>query len=167
MSTSSPLPVPIVARTCRCCAVDADNLTPAGINIVETVGGRNPNVQFEVSFLGIDGGQDQPPLTLGNTTQGVTHIVVDEVQQGSTGEFLANSFQPGLQSQPSMIITASGETVIAWTSGADLPPDSQDGSSDGIYAKRFDASAKRFPAMPTRFSVSSCSVHPIRVRLTH
>jgi large repetitive protein len=53
------------------------------------------------------------------------------VAQG--GEFQVNSYTSSFQAAPSVAIDADGDFVVAWQSNG------QDGSSDGIYAQRYDA----------------------------
>jgi hypothetical protein len=48
------------------------------------------------------------------------------------GEILVNSFTTGIQRFSSVAIDADGDFVVTWTSAG------QDGSGDGIYARRFD-----------------------------
>ncbi|MBW4616081.1 MAG: hypothetical protein KME21_22925 [Desmonostoc vinosum HA7617-LM4] len=49
------------------------------------------------------------------------------------GEFQVNTFTTGSQSTPAVAVDANGNFVIAWQST------DQDGSSDGIYAQRYNA----------------------------
>ena len=54
------------------------------------------------------------------------------------GEFLANTFTTGHQLRPTVAREPSGDFVVAWASAP-----SQDGSSYGVFAQRFDASGVR------------------------
>jgi hypothetical protein len=53
------------------------------------------------------------------------------VVQGS--EFRVNTFTTGHQSNPSVAMDSAGDFVISWVSNA------QDGSSDGVYAQRYNS----------------------------
>src|SRR5687768_3052215 len=53
------------------------------------------------------------------------------------GEFRANTFTADTQQDPSVALDADGDFVIAWTSGT--LASGQDGSTYGVYAKRFNA----------------------------
>jgi phosphoheptose isomerase len=48
-------------------------------------------------------------------------------------EFQVNTYTPGSQSLPAVALSTSGDFVITWTSFG------QDGSSNGVFARRFDA----------------------------
>jgi hypothetical protein len=52
-------------------------------------------------------------------------------------EFQVNTYTPSSQSYPSVASDPAGGFVVAWTSYA------QDGSSDGVFAQRFDAGGSR------------------------
>jgi hypothetical protein len=56
------------------------------------------------------------------------------VRQG--GEFRVNTFTTGAQAGPRVAMDADGDFVIAWTSVSD----DQDGSDQGVYAQRYNAS---------------------------
>jgi subtilisin-like proprotein convertase family protein len=123
-------------------AIGTNAIAPAGVtlNNVETVRGINLTEQyFDVSFLGPDGGIDQPLLQHGDRLSGVTHINFVERIKGNNGEILVNSFLPGLQTVPTIAGNAAGGFLINWTS------DGQDGSLNGVFAKRFDANGVALP----------------------
>ena len=92
-----------------------------------------------MNFLGPDGATDQPLLIHADRLSGVTHINISERVKGSNGEFLVNSFLPGLQSVPTIARNASGGFLVNWTSNG------QDGSGNGVFAKRFDANGIALP----------------------
>ena len=50
------------------------------------------------------------------------------------GEFRVNTYTTGDQAYPSVAMSAAGAFVVVWESGT------QDGSGDGVFAQRFDAS---------------------------
>ncbi len=62
------------------------------------------------------------------------------------GEFQVNSFTTGSQSTPSIAMDSAGDFVIAWKSFG------QDGSDDGIYARRYSAAGV---AQAVEFQVNS------------
>jgi Ca2+-binding RTX toxin-like protein len=62
------------------------------------------------------------------------------------GEFLVNTFTAGNQQIPEVAALAGGGFVIAWTSAG------QDGSGDGVYAQRYDASGA---ALGSEFRVNT------------
>jgi len=49
------------------------------------------------------------------------------------GEFQVNTYATGYQFEPAVAVDGSGNFVVAWTS------DGEDGSGDGIFARRFDS----------------------------
>jgi hypothetical protein len=59
------------------------------------------------------------------------------VPQGS--EFLANTFTTGDQSYPLVAKPPAGNFTIVWTSTG------QDGSSEGVFGKRFDSGENPLP----------------------
>jgi hypothetical protein len=50
------------------------------------------------------------------------------------GELLVNTYTPGAQGDPTVAVDADGDFVVAWSSAG------QDGSSSGIFARRFTSS---------------------------
>ncbi|KAA5546992.1 tandem-95 repeat protein [Roseiconus nitratireducens] len=120
--------------------VSNNGLNPATtIDVEETVKGSNPDVRFQVAFRGQDGSQDQPLISLGDFSNGVTHVVVEEVQQGTTGEIRANTYIPDRQLLPALALADNGELSVGWSS------ELQDGSGWGVYAKRFDSNGEAIP----------------------
>ncbi len=123
--------------------LQANNLTPGGatLTVAEAFrGGGTANVQdFDVDFLGVDGGIDQPLLVHVNRLGGVTHIDIAERIKGSSGERLANSFVSGVQAAPSIARDAAGGFVVTWQSA------NQDGSGNGVFAKRFNVNGVAQP----------------------
>ncbi len=63
------------------------------IAIAETVKGisAGQTLRFSILFAGPAGGQDQPLLVHANRLSGVTHLLLQEIVQGSTGEFRVNN----------------------------------------------------------------------------
>src|SRR5205814_10577590 len=53
-----------------------------------------------------------------------------------TGELQINNTKTGNQNKPSVAAAPGGAFVVAWTSG-----NNQDGSNNGIYARRYNSSA--------------------------
>lgn len=120
--TDQPL---IVLRT--------NGLDQGSLAISETTAGSTSGQDFEVTFLGTDGATNQPLLAHGLTQNGVTHLQFTTRREGSNGQIRVNNFLPGTQSTPRLDMAASGEFNISWTSA------NQDGNSNGVFAKRFDA----------------------------
>src|SRR4029079_14451096 len=58
----------------------------------------------------------------------------DSTGVAQDGEFQVNTYTQGYQAYPSVAMDDAGGFVIAWDS------DDQDGSGDGVFAQRFDAS---------------------------
>jgi hypothetical protein len=50
-------------------------------------------------------------------------------------DFMANTYTPGIQSDPAVAIDGGGNFIVAWHS------ENQDGSGFGVYAQRFDSNA--------------------------
>lgn len=121
--TDQPL---IVLRT--------NSLDQGSLSISESIAGSTSGQDFEVAFLGTDGGTNQPLLAHGLTQNGVTHLQFSTRRDGSNGQIRVNNFLIGPQSTPRLDMSATGEFNISWTSA------DQDGSSNGVFAKRFDAS---------------------------
>ncbi len=112
-----------------------ENLNQGSLNVAETTSGSTSGVDFEVRFLGTDGGINHPLLSLANTQNGVTHMQFSTRRDGANGEFRVNSFLSDEQSFPRVDVSATGEFIVAWDSNT------QDGSNFGIYGKRYDANA--------------------------
>src|SRR5258706_5210306 len=91
----------------------------------------------ELSTIAMDAGGDFVIAWQDNTQESATHGIYAQlynaagVAQG--GEFHVNTFTAGDQQDPVAAMDASGDFVIAWMSN------SQDGSSFGIYAQRYNA----------------------------
>ncbi len=127
--TDQPLLVPVVPN----------NLDQGALTIAETAKGEEEGLEFEVTFLDPDGGQDQPLLVHGDRLNGVTHLEIDELVRGASGEFRVNSFVPDSQSRPEVTLDADSNFVISWDSNT------QDGDVLGVFAKRFDAAGVAQP----------------------
>ena len=66
-------------------------------------------------------------------------------------DFVANSFTTGTQSFPAVAVNGSGGFVVAWQSYG------QDGSGDGVFARRFDATGA--PLGLSEFRVNSFTTY--------
>jgi hypothetical protein len=70
----------------------------------------------------------------------------DAAGQPRGGEFRVNTFTAGAQEYPSVAMDDDGDFVVAWQS------EGQDGSQEGIYARRYDASGA---AVGSEFGVNT------------
>ena len=113
--------------------LQANALDAGTVDIAEVVAGTTAGLDFEVRFNGNDGGTDYPQLLLGETQGGVTHIDVLTVQAGFDGVTLVNNERSDVQRRPRLDQALNGDFVISWGSN------NQDGSSEGVFAKRYDA----------------------------
>ena len=90
---------------------------------------------FVITWLSGDNYEGQDGSSFGVYAQ--RYNAAGEVQ-GT--EFQVNTYTTSCQSSPSIAMDADGDFVIAWTSGA--YSGGQDGSSDGIYAQRYNAAGE-------------------------
>lgn len=84
------------------------------------------NGDFVVTWASL--GQDGDGAGEGNIY--ARRFAADGTPQGN--EFLVNATTVGHQREASIAVTQNGDFAVAWTSGG------QDGSGDGIYARKFD-----------------------------
>lgn len=110
-----------------------NSLNQGSLDIVETTAGSTDGLDFDVTFLGADGGTNQPQLTHGSTQNGVTHLQISTRREGSSGQIRVNNFVTGNQNFPKIDVAPTGEFNVTWTSA------NQDGNLLGVFAKRFDA----------------------------
>ena len=95
------------------------------------------NTEVVVRFVGTDGSQGQPQLTLERvdmTGDPGARVELSTIVQGAAGEFLVNDTTLNNQMFPSVGMSAEGDIVITWTSAG------QDGDpayETNIYAKQF------------------------------
>jgi VCBS repeat-containing protein len=115
--------------------VDDNSLDQGEVNVSETVRGASVDTTtvFDVLFTGADGSTDQPMLVHSGRFGGVTHIQIEELVKGDSGEFRVNNVQDNSQEYSRLAIDADGNFVIAWQS------EFQDGSDVGIFAKLYDS----------------------------
>ncbi len=110
-----------------------NGLDQGSLDIVETTAGSTSGQDFDVTFLGADGGVNQPLLSHGLTQNGVTHLSITTRREGSNGQIRVNNFVTGVQNFPKLDVSPTGAFNITWTSA------NQDGNLLGAFAKRFDA----------------------------
>jgi hypothetical protein len=110
-----------------------NDLDQGSLTITEVAIGATRGQDFEVRFLGPDGGRNQPLLSLGFTQNGVTHVTAREIREGSNGELRVNNETADVQQRPRVDMRPTGEFVVAWESFG------QDGNANGVFKKRFDA----------------------------
>ena len=124
---------PLAGQDVELLVLEQNNLDQGSLEIEEAVYGSTRGQDFEVRFLGPDGGRNQPLLTLGDDQGGVTHLEAVAKREGSDGQILVNNVLTFSQGAPSIDVADDGSFVVSLTSG------DQDGDSDGVFAKRFDA----------------------------
>jgi hypothetical protein len=99
------------------------------------------STDFGIQFVGVQGSQFQPPVTInvtslsGGTSPAAT---VSARLTGAAGEFLVNDTTANNQMWPSIAMDATGSFVISWTSygqGGDAA------NQSSVYAKQFVANS--------------------------
>ncbi|MHB0959585.1 MAG: tandem-95 repeat protein [Pirellulaceae bacterium] len=118
-----------------------NSLDQGAIAVAETVQGINADqtLRFSILFAGPDGGHDQPLLVHADRLSGVTHLKIEEIVRGDTGELRVNNRIAGAQSLSRATIDSSGNFVVVWQSMG------QDSSNLGIFGKRYDAAGVAQP----------------------
>ena len=71
----------------------------------------NDTLRFAIEFAGPAGGQDQPLLIHGDRLSGVTHLKLEEIVRGNTGEFRVNNQIANTQSLSRAAIDGDGNFV--------------------------------------------------------
>jgi hypothetical protein len=100
------------------------------VNTHTTNNQREPSVAMDAKgdFVIAWDSRDQDGSSYGVYAQ---RYSADGVAQG--GEFRVNTYTPGMQRVPSVAMDSNCDFVVAWVSYL------QDGASNGVYAKRYDA----------------------------
>lgn len=62
-----------------------------------------------------------------------------------TDEIVANTVTAGDQANPAVASFSDGSWLVVWQSGPGSGSNTQDGSGDGVFAQRFDATGARVP----------------------